>query len=191
MRFRRALLVVLSASILGACAGLGSNRAASGGFDRVQGIWEICLIVRERADTLPGPRFSAGYIVLTRLEEPSRPWMYLGEPTHYGIYTADFAEIGISRDPRIPLPLVGARAASDSVHLVLDPFGSHGPVIVRGQLGRDTASGIWFHQSYAWGAEGTFSMRHLGASTLPVPYPVGGPLTPPAIAGCLPSEDRG
>jgi hypothetical protein len=171
--------------MLTACAGLNRTQAAGADLDRLQGIWEVCFTVREQQDTLQAPRFSNGYIALTRMDQPSRPWMYLGDPTHYGVYTADLTRIGIGRDPRIPLPLVGARATSDSIHLVLDPFGSHGPVVVRGQLGRGAAAGTWFHQSYALGAEGTFSMRRVETSTLPVPYPVGGPLTPPAVAGCL------
>lgn len=170
---------------------LHSGPEPSAEIDRLRGIWEICLTLREAPDGIQRPHFSAGYISLTPMEEPSQPWMYLGHPTHFGVYTADVTQLGITRDPRIPVPLVGARMASDSIYLVLDPFGSHGPVIVRGQLGPDTASGIWFHQSYAWGAEGFFSMRHVGTNTLPVPYPVGGAPTPPAIAGCIPTESGG
>jgi hypothetical protein len=191
MTCNRLILIVLLNSLFGSCTGLNRGLQHGAELDRVQGIWEICLKPREVLNRAQRSGFSAGYISLTPLEEPTQLWMYLGQPTHYGVYTNDVAQIGIARDPRIPIPLVGARVVSDSVYLVLDPFGSHGPLVVRGQLGRDTASGIWFHQAYAFGAEGTFSMRHVGSRTLPVPYPVGGPATSPATAGCVPSEDGG
>jgi hypothetical protein len=191
MTSNRVLRGALVASFLGGCAGPISYRQPAAEPDRLAGIWEICLKRHEATGNPQNPPATAGYIALTRMEQFTRPWMYLGEPTHYGVYTADLAQLDIARDPRIPLPLVGARVTLDSIYLVLDPFGSHGPVVVRGRIERDTASGGWFHQAYAFGAEGSFSMRHVGAHSLPVPYPIGVLPTPPALAGCIPSVDRG
>lgn len=184
MRSDRLFVIALVTSLMGGCAALhrGTQRGAE--LDRLQGIWEICFVRRATPDHPNHSDFSAGYISLTPMKDPVRSWMHLGPPTHYGVYTVDVARISITRDPRIPLPLVGARVTSDSLYLVLDPFGSHGPIIVRGQMGPNNASGIWFHHAYAFGAEGSFSMKHLATHTLPIPYPVGGPLTSPAIAGC-------
>lgn len=184
MTSTRLLLVALLTSLLGACTGRKPGPHHVPSPDHLAGIWEMCLLLREPSEGSPSLHFSSGYLALTPLNPPPRPWMYLGEPSHYGLYTADVAEVGITRDPRIPLPLAGARVAGDSLHLVLDPFGSHGPIVLQGELGRDTASGVWSHQAYALGAEGSFSLRRIDNRSLPVPYPVGGPLTPPELAGC-------
>lgn len=183
MRSDRLLVVALVTSVMAGCAPLHRGTQRDAEPDRLQGIWEICL-VRHATSEHPSPSvFSAGYISLTPMEDSVRPWSYVGLPTHYGVYTVDIGAIGITRDPRIPLPLVGARMTSDSLYLVLDPFGSHGSIILQGEM--RNASGIWFHQAYAFGAEGSFSMRHIATYTLPIPYSIGGPLTSPAIAGCI------
>jgi hypothetical protein len=183
----RILLVGLLASLVGACTGLTRRPQHPGESDHLAGIWEVCLLLHEPSDESPKLPFSSGYFALIPMNRPTQAWMYLGQPTHYGVYTADIGVIGVTRDPRIPLPLAGARVAGDSLNLVLDPFGSHGPIVLKGQLRRDTASGTWFHQAYALGAEGSFSLKRIDNRSLPVPYPVGGPLTPPAIAGCMPT----
>jgi hypothetical protein len=187
MRYNHLLLISLLMFQLGSCASLNRTGEAADHAGRLEGIWEVCLAVGRSPSTSERSRHVAGYIAFTRMVQSRRPWMYVGEPSHYGVYTADLAQIGIERDPRIPIPVVGARLAADSVYVVLDPFGSHGPVILHGQLEPSAASGTWFHQAYAFGAEGTFSMKRVEESRLPVPYPVGGPPTPPAIAGCAPT----
>lgn len=153
--------------------------------DPVSGIWEVCL--RAEETRLPGraPAAVAGYLTLTPLEHASRwRWMYLGRPSHYGTYHIDLQAMGIGRAPRVPVPLVGARVAGDSVVLVLDPFGSHGPIVLHGLRDRGEISGPWAEQAYALGAHGTFRMRRISEDDLPLPYPVDGPLTAPSTLEC-------
>lgn len=177
-------LVGPAISVLIGCASAGRSvgREPSGG--RLEGIWEVCLRVRTAPPESRHSPSVAGFISLTPMTDGAHRWMVLGEPTHYGVYTVALERLGIGGDPRIPVPLAGARTAGDSVYVAFDPFGSHGAVVLRGRLGPDTAAGIWLHQAYAMGAEGTFTMRRLPENTLPVPYPIGGPLVSPTIAGC-------
>jgi hypothetical protein len=175
------MAILLSTS----CASLAPSVPSKSGGSSLNGIWEICLRLEEAGVNVSQARTSAGYLSLTPFVGQPRPWMYSGAPSHHGVYTVDLARLGIGRDPRIPVPLAGARMVSDSVYLELDPFGSHGSIVMVGRTSPGAIIGNWYHHAYVGGAHGTFTMRKLEESTLPVPYPIGGPLASPPIAGCL------
>jgi len=160
------------------------NEVPSTARSTLDGTWEFCLRLGEAGFQRPRAEAAVGYLSLMHLVERPRAWMYLGEPTHHGIYTLDLSILGIERDPRNPIPLIGARPSGDSVHLVLDPFGSHGPTVLSGQMISDSISGSWYHHAYAGGATGTFMMKKLEEDRLPVPYSIRGPIASPSIAGC-------
>lgn len=167
----------------------GERRIRPAGAGAIDGLWEVCLEADPEADARP-PRVIdtvAGFLMLSRAASFGRPWTHVGgRPDAYGTYTIDLARLGIGRDPRLPVPLAGARLEGDSLRIVLDPFGSHGSISLEGRLAGDTVRGRWWEDAYVGGHRGTFRMSRLGEDRLPLPYPVGGPLQPPPLAGCPP-----
>lgn len=184
MKIRLGTIFLTVVLLLDGCATTVHRKQENASPGALAGIWELCLDLEQAGMDPPDVEIATGYISLRGVDAGSRSWILLGEPTHYGIYTVDLTRLGIPRDPRIPLPLIGARTAGDSLYMVLDPFGSHGPVTLLGRVRSDTVKGSWFHHAYAMGARGTFAMRRIAEHSLPVPYPIDGPLAAPRIAGC-------
>lgn len=147
------------------------------------GLWEICLETGDSTSASPRHMAVAGYLTLMPLET-TPVWINLGVPTHYGIYALDLAPLGIHRDPRLPIPLVGARVQGDTMVLMLNPFGSHGPILLWGRLGKGQVSGTWSEQAYVGGGSGSFKMSLIEERRLPLPYPIDGPVAAPPISGC-------
>lgn len=181
--FRRSLGIAICGWAFTGCTYAGVQ-APGVSRDDLSGVWEICMRVSTAGGTGAGP-FTAGYVSLTRASTQQANWFHLGRPDHYGTYTLDLSAVGIARDPRIPLPLIGVTSVGDSLRLVLDPFGSHGSIVINA---RHTNAGViegeWFHQAYAAGASGVTVMVRIPDDELPLPYPVGGEPVVPAIAGC-------
>jgi hypothetical protein len=181
--------VVLSAMFLATgCASAAYPVRNDSAASPLEGLWELCLRLEEGGIQPPKTETAVGYISLTQAAPHGGSSMNLGQLSHYGIYTADLGSLGIERDPRIPVPLVRARSDRDSAYIVLDPFGSHGSIVLAGHASYGRISGSWYHHAYVEGARGAFFMRKLEAERLPLPYRVGGPLSPPAIAGCQQSK---
>jgi hypothetical protein len=172
--------LLLGVVIVGSAQGI---QAQETGEDRTgtigEGVWEVCLFAAR-----PVQRSAGGYITLVTTQPTQRPWMLLGTPTHYGTYVLELSRFGVERDPRLPIPLAGARFSADSVDIALDPFASHGAVSLKGRFVSDTIRGEWHHQAYVGGAKGIFTMVRISPDRFPVPYPIGPELRAPLIAGC-------
>jgi hypothetical protein len=175
-----AIAAILGALVVGAPSGAQVYRG-------LQGMWEICLEADPASRAFP-PRMVdsvAGYLMLAPLDTVADPfWVYLGRPQLYGTYTIELYRLGIRRDPRVPVPVIGARQDADSVHLVLDPFASHGPIILSGIRAGERVVGAWGENAYAGGLRGAFRMQKLEEHRLPLPYSIDGPMIPPELAGC-------
>lgn len=155
----------------------------------LEGLWELCLRLDEEEGIQPPQTQTAvGYISLTQGASHRGSSIDSGQLSHYGIYTVDLVSLGIERDPRIPVPLVRAGSHRDSAYVVLDPFGSHGSIVLAGHASSGQINGRWYHHAYAEGAHGSFFMRKLEVERLPYPYRAGGSLSPPPIAGCQQSR---
>jgi hypothetical protein len=161
--------VITTATFLGCALSSAAPRDAGNlaQEDRLSGVWRVSLL-RGNSERAPSESDSAtfrGAVSLLRMAEPlAQPWLSLGEPTHFGVYT--FSRKPLEVPPAIAallrrqLPTAGARLMSgDSVRVVIDPQMDHGALILEGKLAGDSITGHWMVSGYISTPGGRFVMR--------------------------------
>jgi hypothetical protein len=157
---RRALPPLLA--LLAACGGAGGPSARTAHPERLDGRWSLALRLEEPMQ-LHGDTAAAGTVrgeIALIDDSLARTVTGLGgQPTHYGVFAADFARFGFAASAgRVPTA-VARLLDADSVEIALDPEPGR-PVILAGRLAGDSVAGHW---RYEWGrstgASGRFVMR--------------------------------
>jgi hypothetical protein len=147
----RTSMTLFAAFLLCGCVSNRSPEQPAPSADRLLGIWEVCVEGNPLAGSAQPPVSLSGFLSLMMARTTEFGWYHLGTPTHWGTYHLELARLGVGKDPRIPVPLVGTRIQGDSVRLVLDAYATHGPVYFFGVLGDDsiTADGWSTHTCVA------------------------------------------
>ncbi len=78
--------------------------------------------------------------------------------THFGVFGGDANALAPGLRDRDAPPPVGARAAGDSLSIVLNPDLDHGSLVLDGRIDSQGASRRWYHTADG-GNVGTFSLR--------------------------------
>ncbi|HEV7588727.1 MAG TPA: hypothetical protein VGO40_11490 [Longimicrobium sp.] len=157
---RRALPPLLA--LLAACAGAGGGLGRADRPERLDGRWSMALRLEEpmqlHSDTAAAGTVRGEIALIADSVSPAVPGLG-ARPTHYGVYTADFARFGFGASAgRVPTAVARLMDA-DSVEIALDPEPGR-PVMLAGRLAGDSVAGHW---RYEWGrsagASGRFVMR--------------------------------
>ncbi len=157
LRFRALPLLAL----LAACGGGVGRSARADHPERLDRRWAIDLRLEEpielRGDTAAAGTVR-GEIALIDNRAP-RSSLVAGQPTHFGVYAADFAPFGFTASAG-RIPTAAARLLGpDSVEISLDPAGGQA-VMLRGKLAGDSIVGRWrYDAGRSAGAAGRFVMR--------------------------------
>ena len=154
LRFSCSLLIAL----LAAC------EPVRGTAPDLSGLWTLELTVGSDSVGAAAPDSVARLsIVLLPADGPMRRLTVAQgySITHFGIFSGDANALAPGLRARDAPPLVGARAAGDSLSIVLNPDLDHGSLMLDGRIDSQGASGRWYHTADG-GKVGTFSLRRRG-----------------------------
>jgi len=147
--------------LFAACGVAGGRPARPDHPERLDRRWALDLRLEEPL-ALRGDTLTAGTVrgEIALIDNPAvRGALVAGRPTHFGVYTADFAPFGFTVATG-GIPTAAARLlGADSVEISLDPADGRA-VVLRGRLAGDSIVGHWRYEAgRSAAAAGRFVMR--------------------------------